>query len=96
VSGRMRLRDDALEWRAVQGEVVAVDLRRAAYLAVNQSGATLWPLLAEGVERADLVRALADKFSLGEQDAEADVDAFLSVLREHDLIVDEDGEIAAR
>ena len=41
----MRLRTDAVEWREVEGEIVALDLRDEMYLGVNGSGAVLWPLL---------------------------------------------------
>ena len=47
----LRVRADALEWREVDGEIVALDLRRSVYLAINPSGALLWPALVEGASR---------------------------------------------
>jgi hypothetical protein len=69
----LRLRSRALEWRVVEGEVIAIDGDTSQYLGVNGSGALLWQRLAEGSTRAGLV-------------AEADVDAFLSSLEQNRLL----------
>jgi len=82
----LRLRSEALEWRQVDGEVIAVDLRRSVYLSANDSGALLWRALAEGTTRDQLVQALRDAFELEAEQADADVDAFLVELAEHDLL----------
>ena len=55
---RLRVRAEAVEWRTVEGEIVALDLRRSLYLAINPSGATLWPALVEGASRDELVERL--------------------------------------
>jgi rhodanese-related sulfurtransferase len=81
-----RLRSDALEWREVDGEIVALDVRTAQYLAVNATGAALWPLLAEGATRQDLVAALVASFETDGDTAGRDVDAFVAMLREQDLL----------
>lgn len=83
----LRLDRTAVEWRHVEGEVVALDLRDSMYLGINEAGAVLWPLLAEGTTRADLVDTLAERFALEPDRATADVDAFLTMLRERDLLV---------
>src|SRR5205809_908911 len=54
-SAPLRLRSADLHWRAVEGEVLALDARTALYLAVNRAGALLWELLARGTSRAELV-----------------------------------------
>jgi hypothetical protein len=83
---RLVLRPDAVEWRAVEGEVVALDVRRSLYLAINPSGAALWALVAEGTDREALVAQLRERFDVPVQRAEADADAFVAELRRHDLL----------
>lgn len=79
-SGRLALREVDLEWRAVEGEVVALDVTRSLYLGVNSSGRILWEALAHGATRAGLVRALLDAYALDGATAERDTDAFLAAL----------------
>jgi hypothetical protein len=85
----LRLRPDALEWRDIEGEVVAVDLRTATYLAVNPSGAMLWPALASGATRDELTNVLVDQFQLPRDQAATDVEAFVQMLEERDLLLEE-------
>lgn len=82
----LRLRSDAVEWREIEEEIVAVDTRKAIYMAVNRTGAVLWPALAEGTSREELVGLLTQAFEVERSIAEADVDAFLRLLDENDLL----------
>jgi hypothetical protein len=83
---RLRVRADALEWRTVEGEIVALDLRRSLYLAINPSGAVLWPALVEGASRDELIERLCAESGISRETAEPDVDGFLSQLASHDLL----------
>ena len=83
---RIRLRNESIEWREVEGQIVALDLRTSVYFAVNETGTRLWADLAGGTSRRDMVRHLVDRFGLEEQRAAGDVDAFLAELTERDLI----------
>ncbi len=82
----LRVRADALEWREVDGEIVALDLRRSVYLAINPSGALLWPALVEGASRDELVTRLSDEAGISAEVASADVERFLAELAEHGLL----------
>jgi hypothetical protein len=82
----LRLRNGALEWREIEGEVVAVDTRKSVYIAINRSGAVLWPALAAGATRDQLVDRLATVFQIDRGSAEDDIDSFLGLLDEHDLL----------
>lgn len=75
-----------VDWRDVQGDVVALDVRRAVYLATNDAGAVLWARLSEGATRRELVAALLEEFNVMPHAAEADVDSFLKRLEELDLV----------
>ncbi len=62
MSDVLRLRDEKLEWREIDGEVVALDGQQSEYLGVNRAGAALWPLLAGGTTREVLIDQLAQQF----------------------------------
>jgi hypothetical protein len=82
----IRLRTTRLEWRDVEDGIVAVDLEASVYLTVNRAGTLLWPMLAEGAQRHDLVARLAREFGLEEDSAGRDVDTFLGTLRQRGLL----------
>ncbi len=82
----LRLRRQGLDWREVDGEVVALDLETARYVATNRTGALLWDELADGATREALVASLASRWNLDEARAAADVDAFLALLRDRGLL----------
>jgi hypothetical protein len=86
--GTLRLRADVLEWRDIEGEVVAVDLRTATYLAVNRSGATLWQALASGASRRQLVDDLIDTYRLPREQATTELETFLQMLFEQDILLE--------
>lgn len=86
---RLRLRRSDLQWRAVEGEVVALDVRGSQYLGVNDSGAALWDMLAAGTTRPALVNHLVQRYALDEETADAHVAAFLEQLRAQDLLEDD-------
>ena len=86
MSDRIRLRKDAVAWREVDGEVIALGLESSTYFGTNSSGAVLWRRLAEGTTRAELVSELMTTFELGQGRAETDVDAFLDDLTSRGLL----------
>ena len=82
----LKLREDALEWREVDGQVIALDLRASEYLALNATGTAVWAALANGAERRALVERLVERFDVDEASATRDLDAFLASLRERELL----------
>jgi hypothetical protein len=86
MSERLRVRPDAVEWRNVDGEIVALDLRRAVYLTINPSGTKLWPALLEGATREQLVRGLSEEWGISAEQAAEDVDRFVRELADQDLL----------
>lgn len=82
----IRIREGTVEWRLVEGEIVALDLRDSMYLAINAAGADLWPLLVEGSTRDALVEKLVEEYAIEAAVAEPDVDVFLDMLRGRDLV----------
>jgi len=86
MSRHLRIRPGVLEWRELEQEVVAVDTRRSVYMAVNRSGAILWPALFEGATFDELVNRLVESYGLDRGTAERDVDTFVRALDEQDLL----------
>ena len=86
MSRPLRLDPQAVEWRAVEGEVVALDLNRASYLGINPTGAILWEEIARGTTRDVLVERLMEGFEIDRPRAESDVDAFIEDLAGRGLL----------
>lgn len=81
-----RLVPDRVDWRVVDGEVIALDLHSSLYLSINGTGAAIWPQLAAGAPHEALVATICKQFDVGAERASADVSAFLSELAGLDLI----------
>jgi hypothetical protein len=81
-----RLRPEAVAWREVDGEVIALGLESSTYFGTNASGSVLWRRLAQGATRAELIEALMTEFGLEQAQAGTDVDVFLDDLRRRDLL----------
>lgn len=86
----LRLRDEGLNWREIDGEVVALDVKRSHYLNLNATGCVLWLMLAEGATKRQLVDKLREEFDVDEPTAQHDVDAFITSCRDNDLLADPD------
>jgi Coenzyme PQQ synthesis protein D (PqqD) len=86
---RLKLNPAALQWRLLEGEVLAIDLTNSQYLSVNPSGATLWPTLAEGATEDELAELLMQRWSLDRESANTDVAAFIGWLDEKGLLLEE-------
>jgi hypothetical protein len=81
-----RLRTDGLNWRQIDDEIVALDGRGGFYVAINGSGALLWPSLARGSTREQLVSLLVDAYGIEESRAAADTEAFVRSLGDQGLL----------
>ena len=86
MSRRLRIQPGVVEWREFEEEVVAVDTRKAVYMAVNRSGSILWPALLEGATREELIGRLVESYGIDGTDAAQDVDAFVGALDDQELL----------
>lgn len=82
----VRLRDELIEWREIDGEIVALDRGAGEYLAVTGSGAMLWPLLVAGTTTAALAGALTARFDIEHATAGRDVERFVAALTARGLV----------
>ena len=85
-SSKLRLLTDAIEWREVDGEIVAIDVRKSTYIAANRTATTLWPALVKGTTAEALEDSLVERFGIAPSQAASEIDAFLSMLRDQDLL----------
>lgn len=83
---KLRLRSSTLQWREVDGEIVALEAASSTYLTANKAGALLWEALSKGVSRDQLVALLVATFAIDADSARADVDRFIDELAAHDLL----------
>jgi hypothetical protein len=83
---RFRLREQGLDWRTVEDEVVAIDLVAETYLGVNRTGRALWEALVKGATKEDLVQSLVDRYGIGYDDADRDVGQFIGALQKFGVI----------
>ena len=84
--GELRLRADELSWRAIDGEVVAIDVPSSTYLSANPAGAILWQMLATGATQHDLAARLVEMFGIDPGLATSDVAAFVDDLTQRGLL----------
>ena len=86
----LKLAEESLTWREVDGEIVVLDRRSWMYMGVNGSGVLLWKEIIEGASRSRLVECLRDAYELDAEVARRDVDAFLETLSSHNLLIEDD------
>lgn len=81
-----RIRQDAVAWQEVEGEIVCLDLANSYYFSVNDTGTALFKLLMDGADPQSLATHLQTSFGISQERANADVSAFLQDLRERGLL----------
>ena len=69
-------------------EAVVMNLAGARVLGLNPTGALIWSLLEEHDEQS-LAEAVAERFAVDADAAREDVRAFLGLLRERGLVVED-------
>jgi hypothetical protein len=84
---KIRLNTDAVSWREVDGEVIALRHESSEYLSTNGTGTVVWNALVPGASRPELVELLVTQYGIDESRAASDVDAFVDVLASHGLLV---------
>jgi hypothetical protein len=74
-------------WQTIDGETVLLDIDHKQLLGLNEVGARVW-LLCDGARTAgEIVRTIAEEFSVDADTARADVAGFLDELYAAELLV---------
>jgi hypothetical protein len=82
----LRLHRRGLDWREIEGEVIALDSERSRYLAANPAGTLLWRALAQGSSEDRLAELLVETYDVEPARARRDVSGFVAGLREQGLL----------
>ena len=85
----MKLKHPELVWTKVDSEVVVLDTRTSRYSSLNESAAELWLALSEGATVAEMEALLQEQYGIEGAVAAEDVSRFLEMLREHDMLDEE-------
>ena len=88
VGAVLRIRQEGISWREVNGEVIALDLESSAYFVSNKSGTLMWRALVDGTTPERLADLLSAEYGLPASMAAVDVRAFITLLRQHNLLTD--------
>jgi coenzyme PQQ synthesis protein D (PqqD) len=82
----LRLQKGTVDWREVDGELVALERSDAVYLAGNESATILWRALASGTTDTALAELLVAKYRISHETARTDVARFLAGLQSRGLL----------
>ena len=82
----MKLREDDITWREIDGDLVVLDLRSSTYLTTNASGTLLMKQLTEERTLQQLVQALVEAYGIPDRLAQEDVLGFLDELGARGLL----------
>ena len=82
----IRLKPGTLEWREIDGELVALQAESSLYLAANPAATVLWKRLDAGATRDQLCEALVDAYGIDAELARRDVETFLGQARDLRLL----------
>lgn len=89
----MQLRDN-FTIKEIVGDYIVVPtgenyLDFGAVISINESGAFLWKQLQDNKSIDELSSALAEEYGIEADVAKADVEEFVALLKEHNLIINE-------
>jgi hypothetical protein len=82
----VQARSEEVIWRNIDGQVLILDLKSSTYLRSNGTGANLWEQLQRERTRDNLVSHLVAAYSVDPTTASRDVDDFLEMLDDADLL----------
>jgi hypothetical protein len=84
--GRFQLRDAAVSWCDVDGEIVAFNISLGVYITLNGAGRQLWMALTEPASADHLGELLASTFGIPAEQARSDALEFLDDLVGRELV----------
>lgn len=83
---------DGFVLRKVAGNYIIIGVGEEAVdfngmITVNETGAFLWNLLSEDITVDELLSALLKEYDIDENTAKADIDEFITKLKEGELLI---------
>lgn len=55
-------------------------------ISLNETGAFIWNLMKEDIEKEAVIEAMLNEYDVNREQAEADLDKFISQIKEADLL----------
>ena len=55
-------------------------------ISLNETGAFIWNLMKEAIDKEAVIEAMLNEYDVNREQAEADVDKFISQIKEADLL----------
>ena len=79
--------NNAVTWRELEGEIVALDSKESVYFSIGGFGGVLWHRLAAGASRSELIDEIISTYAdVSSDQAAADIDEFITSCLEDGLI----------
>ena len=82
---RFRLNEPSVIADVIDGETIIMNLAKGDYYSLNPSGGELWQLLLSGLDREQILKAIAQRYRLAPSPGE--IDAFIDRLIGFHLVV---------
>jgi hypothetical protein len=83
--GAIRIPDHVV-YREFEGEAIVLELESGTYFGLDEVGARVWRLIAEGTSRDDIVARLMTEYDVEEPRLRADLDGLLAELARRRLV----------
>ena len=83
----VRIRDEGVVWRQLDGEIIVLEMNSGSYLNLNGPGKVLWLALAEQQPVEALPGLLVSTYGITEDRARNDSSAFVADLLQRSLLV---------
>ena len=82
----MKVSDDVV-WCPVEGELVLFDSSRGLYFGLNDVGAAIWRLIADGKEQTEIIKALRETYEVDSDTASQEVQRIITELTRSGLLI---------
>ena len=70
--------NNAITWRELDGEIVALDSKESVYFSIGGFGGVLWHRLVSGASKSDLIDEITSTYAdVSPDQAAADIDEFI-------------------
>ncbi len=82
------IRNPDVQWTVLDGEAVLLNVGNGLYYTLNRVGTVIWELLTGERPLDGVVRAICERFDVGEEVARGDLAALVATLHQEDLVLE--------
>lgn len=73
--------------QTLEGEAIVINLEKGSYYSLNATGSEMWDLIIGGQPLDQIARYISDRYGITPEEAMSEVQSFVSVLKQEDLII---------